>query len=280
MSVVEIISLVFTVISLAAGYIYYYKSRQYRELTWESSTSPLLTVGEDLRTKVRIIYKEDDTEVQDIQGVRIKIVSSGTLGAEVSASSVTESPVTVDFGEGAKIVGTTVKKIEPVDDDLQETVLDEAATIVDSRKIVLNPILLNPGAALSIWTFISNFQLRQPKVTANIKDLRIRREAPPEVADQPTKAVPGQILHEPILLTFPIAYATALIISQVLGGAAWADLISALFVSLLIYSLDWYTASSAWRYPEDYLARLIYVVFNTSIIVLLLGGALTLGEAR
>jgi hypothetical protein len=187
MSVANIINLVFTVISLAAGYIYFSKSRQYRELTWEPSTSPLLTVGEDLRTKVQIIYKEDGSEVQDIQGVRIKIVSSGTLGVEVPASSATESPVTIDFGEGAKIVGaTTVKKIEQGDRLLQERVLEEAVTVVDSRKIVLRPILLNPGVALSIWTFVSNLQPRRPTVSATIKDVRTRRQDPREDADIPT----------------------------------------------------------------------------------------------
>jgi hypothetical protein len=77
------------------------------------------------------------------------------------------------------------------------------------------------------------------------------------------------------MITLPAAYAVALFLVQYLSFPA---LLAALVVALLIYAADRFSTEKRWEFPKDYLGRLIYVVFNTAILTLVLTGVINIGD--
>ena len=96
---------------------------------------------------------------------------------------------------------------------------------------------------------------------------------------QPTTApqtFAKQLVGAPVMITLPIAYYVALFFAQVIG---LPNVIGALISAFLIYAADWFSSDPAWTWPRDYGGRLIYVVFNTAILTLVLMGVISISEA-
>ena len=97
----------------------------------------------------------------------------------------------------------------------------------------------------------------------------------PPAATSPQNFV-KQLVGAPVMITLPIAYAVALFFVQAVG---LPNVIGALISAVLVYAADWYSADPAWKWPRDYVGRLIYVVINTAILSLILMGVISISEA-
>ena len=75
--------------------------------------------------------------------------------------------MTLDFGKGAEIIGSLrITKIEPRDLDV--------TVAMDKGKVVLEPVLLNPGQGVSIFALLTNFKerVRAPLTASAHSNLR------------------------------------------------------------------------------------------------------------
>ena len=91
------------------------------------------------------------------------------------------------------------------------------------------------------------------------------------------QAAAGQLVREPLMLTLPLAYGITRVISEGLGGGAWAVWFGALVVSILVYILDWYASTTPWT-RRDWIGRGAYIILNTLILVGIFTGLVELTE--
>ena len=116
-TIVSVLSLVIAIIGVTAAYVYYRRSRKYLELSYEiSPTLSLVSVGEAVKDRIVIWYGNE--EIEDLEGIVVEIRSSGTQAVEFpqSASSQatdTQTPVMIDFGQEARIVGEPTVETNP-----------------------------------------------------------------------------------------------------------------------------------------------------------------------
>jgi hypothetical protein len=109
----------------------------------------------------------------------------------------------------------------------------------------------------------------------NVKG-RLRRGDVTMAASATPQNFVKQLVGAPVMITLPIAYAVALFFVQAVG---FPNILAALIAAFLVYAADWYSSDPAWKWPRDYVGRLIYVVINTAILTLVLLGVISLGEA-
>jgi|SRR5215207_5707448 len=158
-----IVSVVATVASITAGVVIARRYRDRRKLSIKTQPTPtLLTVDKAIRERTEIRY--EGREVEDLAGVTVTLRSTGNKAVRLPKDDMDyEEPVTIYFGEGTEIIGTPrITETEPDG-------LDASLEIIDSATIKLNPILLNPGNSISIFTLLTNLQ-EAVKVNGQIED--------------------------------------------------------------------------------------------------------------
>jgi hypothetical protein len=107
----------------AAAYIYFRKSRKYKELSYEIlPTLSLVSIGPQVRDRVEIKYKHGDGETEDLgsedlKGVAITIHNTGTEAVNCKTKDFQDDdpqmPVTLDFGGHAQILGDPSAETNP-----------------------------------------------------------------------------------------------------------------------------------------------------------------------
>jgi hypothetical protein len=167
--VVAIAGLIVAIIAIPVTFVVARRYRDRRELSYEISTTPsLLSVDEVIKRRVEIRY--EGREVRNLSGATVTIRSAGNRGVEIPRKSETETPITLTFGHSAEIIGEPrVTKTNP--DHLDATV---TAT---HGKVVLEPMLLNPGESVSIFSLLTNPRA-EVKVEGHIKDVDIKEMKP------------------------------------------------------------------------------------------------------
>jgi hypothetical protein len=163
-----------------------------------------LSVDEAIREGISIKYEGRD--VNDLAGVTVTIRSTGNRAIRLPTDDTRyEEPVTIRFGEGTEIIGTPrVTKTEPDG-------LDASLEIIDSTTVKLNPMLLNPGESISIFTLLTNLQ-DEVKVNGHIED------APPIKEMQPLSP---SSRGEYFLGVFIIGAVLLLVVTGVVAIVSW-----------------------------------------------------------
>ena len=134
-----------------------------KNLSYEVVNIPLLTVEEEIAGILRILY--DEQPVRDVRLIKIRLVNSGQL--PITPEEYIE-PITVDFGEEAKILSVDVFEKNPPD--------IHGTSTRDGGKVTFSPVLLNSGDFLSIKMLVSHFKT-SPVVSARIVGIKRIRQA-------------------------------------------------------------------------------------------------------
>ena len=134
-----------------------------RELSYAVSITPeLLSISEEIKSGIDITYEGE--KIENLSGATVTIRNTGNMGFRNPEVSETEIPITVDFGEGTRIIGEPrVTRRKPK--DLQIEVIfpkkrpdpHGKLKLKHSGKFALKPVLLNPGQGASIFVLLNNF---------------------------------------------------------------------------------------------------------------------------
>jgi hypothetical protein len=129
-------------------------------------------VGGAIKDKVTVEYEGE--LIENLSGVAIVIRSSGTEPVQFNLDAdahATETPVTIDFGSGTRILGEPAVDPEPKNLKVSATKDPDNPTTV-----VLDKFLLNPGQSVTVSTFADNLR-NSPTVYANIAGAPLRERA-------------------------------------------------------------------------------------------------------
>ena len=148
---------------LLAAYVYK-RTRKYKALTYEvSPVLSLVQVGSAIKDKVTVEY--DGELIENLSGVTIVIRSSGTEPVQFNLDAdtqATETPVTIDFGSGTRILGEPA--VDPEPKNLKVSAIKDPE---NPTTVVVDKFLLNPGQSVTVSTFADNLS-NSPTVYANI----------------------------------------------------------------------------------------------------------------
>jgi hypothetical protein len=160
------------IVSLLAAYIYYTRSRKYKALTYEvSPVLSLVQVGGAIKDKVTVEY--DGELIENLSGVTIVIRSSGTEPVQFKLDADahdTETPVTIDFGSGTRILGEPA--VDPEPKNLKVSAIKDPE---NPTTVVVDKFLLNPGQSVTVSTFADNLR-NSPRVYGNIAGVQLHQE--------------------------------------------------------------------------------------------------------
>ena len=178
-TVASIVGPIIGLASLIAAFFFYRKSRKYMELTYEIlPTLSLVSVGQAVKGKVEIKFGNE--QIEDLEGVAVLIRSTGTEAVEFnqytgSSTVATQTPVTLDFGEGARILGEPTVVTDP--EGIRASAIKDPQ---DPSKVVLDKFLLNSGESVTISVILTNFTRTKPNLYAHIKGVPPLRELGPD----------------------------------------------------------------------------------------------------
>jgi hypothetical protein len=157
--------------SLIAAYVFYRRNRKYMELTYEvAPTLALLSVGRAIRDRVKVEY--EGKQIEDLIGVSVAIQSTGTDPVEFSQASDTSGtqiPITLDFGEGAQVLGDPTVETNP-----SNLIVSVTRDPQHPHKLAVNKFLLNPGQSATISVFLTNYRKTKPQVDGQIRGVTLR----------------------------------------------------------------------------------------------------------
>jgi hypothetical protein len=179
--ILSILTLIVAMVSVAATFIYFRKSRKYKELSYEIlPTLALVSIGQQVRDRVEIKYKAgdgetDDLEIEDLKGVAITIRNTGTEAVNCRSKDFEDDdpqiPVTLDFGQHAQILGDPSTETNPKGRKVGVKKDPQAP-----GNVLMDTFLLNPKETVTISTFLTNFSEGHPSVDWHIDGVRPPRE--------------------------------------------------------------------------------------------------------
>jgi len=179
--IISVLGLIVAMSSATAAYIYFRKSRNYKELSYEIlPTLSLVSVGPEVRDRVEIKYKHGDEEtevsaIEDLKAVAITIHNTGTEAVNCKSKDFQDDdpqmPVTLDFGQDAQILGEPGAETNPKGRKVLIRRDPQALS-----KVLMDTFLLNPKETVTISTFLTNFSKGRPSVDWHIEDVRPPRE--------------------------------------------------------------------------------------------------------
>jgi len=150
--------------AIVISILLYWMQRRRKVLSYEIvSRTPLLSVEEEVKGKLQILF--DGSPVQDVHLVIIKVMNSGNMPI-VSADY--ERQVRIAFGENTRILTAEVSETSP--DNL------EASVSLESKAVVLAPILLNSGDSITVKMLVSQFD-REISVDGRIVGVKTIKRA-------------------------------------------------------------------------------------------------------
>jgi hypothetical protein len=160
---VAIIGIIVALAAIVVSIVIARRYRDRRELSYETHPTPtLLSVDEAIREGIEIKY--EGREVKDLAGITVMLRSTGNKAVRLPKDDAEyEEPITIYFGKGTEIIGTP-RITETVPGDLNASL-----EIIDPATVKLNPILLNPGQSISIFTLLTNVQ-EEVIVNGHIED--------------------------------------------------------------------------------------------------------------
>jgi hypothetical protein len=124
--------------------VVYLKQRQNKLLTFEQSSTPLLSIEEGIRSHVQITF--DGKPVEQVHLVVVKITNSGNVPIEKKDY---DHPIYINLGKDAKILTAEVAEKYPEN-------LEVSTSIVD-KNVVLEPALLSEDEFITLIMMATNF---------------------------------------------------------------------------------------------------------------------------
>ena len=136
----QFVGVVFALFAIVLSLIVFFKQRQRKRLDYDIlSSTPLLSVREDIRGRVEILF--DKQPVEEVQLFIVKLTNTGNIPI---TKHDFEEPVTLTFGVDARLL--TAEIIETSPKSLRTSIQG-----IDNRVIVQQG-LLNAGDSITIKT--------------------------------------------------------------------------------------------------------------------------------
>ena len=152
----QFVGVILGVIIPCVGYLI---QRNRKKLVHEIvSRTPLVTKEEEIKGSLQIVF--EGKPVEDVRLLEIKVINSGNAPI---VSSDYERPVSLFFGDQARILTATVSETFP--QSLQATVESKG------QAVVLSPVLLNGGDSITLKMLISHLG-RDIKVDSRIAGVK------------------------------------------------------------------------------------------------------------
>ncbi|TFH64830.1 MAG: hypothetical protein E4G91_04565 [Candidatus Zixiibacteriota bacterium] len=158
-----IVTSIIAVLAIIVSVILAVRLRSRKQLSYEIlSNQPLLTVNEEAKGRVKILY--DNTDVLDASLVTFKVANTGNL--PIAVSDFVE-PLAVELGEGtgclsAEIVDSDPKNLGASLHDLKEAIL-------------ITPFLMNAGDSITVKLLLTGQDVRV-QVNGRIMGVRSIKE--------------------------------------------------------------------------------------------------------
>ena len=141
----QFVGVILGVLAIFISYILYRKQSQKKALEYEIiSSTPLLSIGEEVKGKLEIFFNRE--RVKQVHLIQVRIINSGNTPI---LTNDFKRPVSVSFGEEAQILTAEVAEVNP--DGL------DVSTKIEDGEIVLVPTLLNQGDSVRLKMLISSF---------------------------------------------------------------------------------------------------------------------------
>jgi hypothetical protein len=147
-------------IAIGIAILVYYRQRRRKRLGYQIlANTPVLTVDEEIRGKLKIWY--EDIPVRNLQLLLLKFINTGNVPI---ATADFERPLSITFGSEAKILSSEIIASSP--SDLSPSI---SAT---THGIALAPLLLNPNDYFTIKALVSE---RQGGVSVTARIIGVER---------------------------------------------------------------------------------------------------------
>jgi hypothetical protein len=141
----QFIGAVLAVLAIIVTLALYFMQRRRKILTYEIlSRTPLLSVAEELEGKLQILF-----EGEPVQKVHLLVLKLANTGNVPVTTADYEKEVKFKFGDKTRILTAEVSEMNP--SNLMATVS------IDNESVVLKPVLLNSGDAVTIKALLSQF---------------------------------------------------------------------------------------------------------------------------
>ena len=195
-----ILGLLGLVVPLIVSIIIAFLQRSVKEITYAiMSQSPLLSVDEKIRDKVKISY--EGKEVKNAHLVVLNIKNSGNI--PIMPNDYVE-PIKFSFGLLAEIISVNISETKPVN------IKEKISVVMQKNEIIIMPYLLNKGYSITIAVVLSRFtgRIKADALVAGVESLK--------------KVEPNTSLFSPnrvkiFILLYPAAVSLLGIIYSVIG---------------------------------------------------------------
>lgn len=203
----QFVGVVLAFVALIVSILVFLKQRQRKELQYALiNLTPLLSVEEELRGRVRILFDE-----QPVDNVYLVVLELFNSGNNPIATDDYEQPITLGFGENAQVLSSQIMR----------TVPEDLPVKIESKKetILLNPLLLNAGDLIVIKVLATGSE-NYINVKGRIRGVKQIQETIPSS----NRAFIRSDIKTGLLVTVPSFFAGIFLIildsAYVLGGIA------------------------------------------------------------
>jgi hypothetical protein len=156
----QFIGAVLAAIAIGIAILLYYRQRRRKRLGYQIlANTPVLTVDEEIRGKIKVSY--EDIAVRNLQLLLLKFINTGNVPI---ATVDFERPLSISFGSDAKILSSEVIASSP--SDLSPSI---SAT---TQGILVAPLLLNPNDYFTIKALVTE---RQGGVSVTARIIGVER---------------------------------------------------------------------------------------------------------
>ena len=156
----QFVGAVLAAIAIGIPILVYYRQRRRKRLGYQIlANTPVLTVHEQIRGKLKVSY--EDIPVQNLQLLLLKFINTGNVPI---ATADFECPLSITFGSDAKILSSEVIASSP--SDLSPSI---SAT---TQGITLASLLLNPNDYFTIKALVSE---RQGSISVTARIIGVER---------------------------------------------------------------------------------------------------------
>lgn len=141
----QFVAVLLALTAILVSIFVYLKQRMRKSLSYEIlSLNPLLSVENEIKSDLQILYK--GKTVEQVHLIVLKFINTGNMPI---LSKDYEHPVSLSFGEEAKVLTTEITEKNP--DSLRPS------ASIEEKEIVLKPILLNPKDSVTLKMLVTKF---------------------------------------------------------------------------------------------------------------------------
>jgi len=150
--------------------IYFYsKSRKLKSLSYQVVTNiPIFSTSKEFKDRLEI--RLDDTPVQDVRLIELKLINSGNTSIQPEDF---KRPISLSFGESAQIITAEINDTEPKNlvskDELEKFVS------INQNLATIRPVLLNSKDSITIKLLVSQFK-GSISVDGRVADIKAIKE--------------------------------------------------------------------------------------------------------